>query len=292
VGAADGIHPHLLEEAETEIPHRVGHGDSNPCMVLMIANPVDFEGLVVEIEACLGIEAKGAEATEVDVFIHDFSGLPENRSNLVEVRGIDRPKFGIPWGHRESGDSVLERQGFTIDRSLLDDSAVRIQKGSFDLNFLRLLGGVLKGDFDRDLPLRLPGKERFLGRTNGLGEDSVRGDVNGGTFGQPSVSVDSRSLVPPALLSIRVHPDGNGVEFVTESGQRGEIDHERSVSTPIPVNQSTVNPNGAVGRHPIELEFQMFAAIRGIEVEVTPIPTDSTGSISLGNIGFWVERCL
>ena len=115
--------------------------------------------------------------------------------------------------------------------------------------------------------------------------------MDGGTFGQPSVSVDSRPFVPPAFLSIGIDPYGNGIEFVTVSGQGSEIDRERGVPAPVPVNEGAVNPYGAVGGNAIKLEFQMFAAIGGIDLEVAPIPTDSTGSISLGNVGFWVERC-
>jgi hypothetical protein len=69
VGAADGIHPHLFEEAETEIPHRIGHGHPDPRMILMIANSLDFEGLIIQIETGIGIEAEGAEAAEVRVLI-------------------------------------------------------------------------------------------------------------------------------------------------------------------------------------------------------------------------------
>ena len=130
-----------------------------------------------------------------------------------------------------------------------------------------------------------------MGCANGLGKDSIRGDMDGGTFGQPCVSVDSRPFVPPAFLSIGIDPDGNGIEFVTVSGQGSEIDRERGVPAPVPVNEGAVNPYGAVGRNTIKLEFQMFAAIGGIYLEVAAIPTDSTGSISLGNVGFWVERC-
>ena len=69
VGAADCIYPHLLEEAQTEIPHRIWHGHPNARMVLVITNSLDFEELVVEIETCIGIEAKGSEAAEVGVLI-------------------------------------------------------------------------------------------------------------------------------------------------------------------------------------------------------------------------------
>ena len=95
VGAAEGIHPHILEEAQTEIPHRIWHGHPNARMVLVITNSLDFEGLVVEMETCIGIEAKASEAAEVSVFVYDFSGLPQNRADLVKIRRIDGPKFRI-----------------------------------------------------------------------------------------------------------------------------------------------------------------------------------------------------
>jgi hypothetical protein len=91
-------------------------------------------------------------------------------------------------------------------------------------------------------------------------------------------------------ITIGIDPDGNGIEFVTVSGQGSEIDRERGVPAPVPMNKGAVNPYGAVGGNTIKLEFQMFAAIGGIDLEVAPIPTDSTGSISLGNVGFCVER--
>ena len=139
VGAAHGIHPHLLKEAETEIPHRIGHGHPNARMVLVITNSLDFKGLVVEIETGIGIEAKGSESAEVRVFVYDFPGLPENRADLVKIRKIDGPKFRILWEHCEIGDDVVEGWNLTIDRNLFEDSAFCIQKGGFDLNFFRLL---------------------------------------------------------------------------------------------------------------------------------------------------------
>jgi hypothetical protein len=69
VGAADGIHPHLLEEAQAKIPHRIWHGHPNSRMVLMVTNSLDFEGLVVEIETCISIEAKGTESAVMRVFV-------------------------------------------------------------------------------------------------------------------------------------------------------------------------------------------------------------------------------
>jgi hypothetical protein len=56
------------------------------------------------------------------------------------------------------------------------------------------------------------------------------------------------------------------------------------------VYEGAVNPYGAVGGNTIKLEFQMFAPIGGIDLKVAPIPTDSTGSISLGNVSFRVKR--
>jgi hypothetical protein len=108
-------------------------------MVLVITNSLDFEGLVVEIETCIGIEAKGTESAEVRFFVYDFPGLPEKRADLVKIRRIDGPKFRILWEHCEIGDGVVEGWDLTIDRNLFEDSAFCIQKGGFDLNFFRLL---------------------------------------------------------------------------------------------------------------------------------------------------------
>jgi hypothetical protein len=108
-------------------------------MVLVIANSLDFEGLVVQIETGIRIEAEGTESAEVRVFVYDFPGLPENRADLVKIRRIDGPKFRILWEHCEIGDGVVEGWDFAIDRSLFEDLALCIQKGSFDLNFLQLL---------------------------------------------------------------------------------------------------------------------------------------------------------
>jgi hypothetical protein len=108
-------------------------------MVLVITNSLDFEGLVVEIETGIGIEAEGTESAEVRAFVYDFPALPENRADLVKIRRIDGPKFGILWEHSEIGDGVVEGWDLTIDRNLFEDSAFCIQKGGFDLNFFRLL---------------------------------------------------------------------------------------------------------------------------------------------------------
>jgi hypothetical protein len=69
VGAADGIHPYLLEEVQTEIPHRIWYGHPDTRMVLVITNSLDFEWLLVEIETGIGIEAEGTESAEVGVLI-------------------------------------------------------------------------------------------------------------------------------------------------------------------------------------------------------------------------------
>jgi hypothetical protein len=68
-------------------------------MVLMVTNSLDFEGLVVEIETGIDIEAKGSEAAVMRVFVNDFTGLPKDCADLVKIRRVDGPKFRILWGH-------------------------------------------------------------------------------------------------------------------------------------------------------------------------------------------------
>ena len=62
VRAAVGVGAHFLQPAHAEIPERVRHGDADPGVVLVVADALELERLVVEEKALVGVEADRAEA--------------------------------------------------------------------------------------------------------------------------------------------------------------------------------------------------------------------------------------
>ena len=58
------------------------------------------------------------------------------------------------------------------------------------------------------------------------------------------------------------------------------------------MHDRAIDPNGAVRRDAVELEFEMLAAIGWIDLEMPAIPTEAALAIALGDIGILLDRRL
>ena len=109
---------------------------------------------------------------------------------------------------------------------------------------------------------------------------------------QPGVAVKACAFIPPAFLRHGIHPDGDDIHFVAESGERRDVHIDRGVAAPIALRQHTVDPDRGVRGNAVELDFQMLAVIGGIELEIFAIPTDSARAITFADAYLFIERLL
>ena len=95
VGAADGIDAHFLELAHAELPKGGRHGDADSRVVLMVADALDFQRLVVEIKTRGGIEAQGAESTRCDHAVENTVALFDHGLHRIHGGRIHRPEARV-----------------------------------------------------------------------------------------------------------------------------------------------------------------------------------------------------
>ena len=104
------------------------------------------------------------------------------------------------------------------------------------------------------------------------------------------MAINAAPLIPPAFHVIGVHANGNRVGGVAVLGHRRDIDIERRVTVPVVMHRRAVEPDRAVRCDAVELQFQVFAAIGRIQLELASIPGDSTLAIPLRFICFGIPR--
>ena len=94
VRGAQGVAAHLLELAHAEVLHRVGQRRAHARVVLVIAGPLQLDGLAVEEEALLGVERAGADAEGRLVAVRDGAARLDLGHQLVQVALFERPQRG------------------------------------------------------------------------------------------------------------------------------------------------------------------------------------------------------
>ena len=109
VRATNGIHSHFLELADAEFPHRVGHRHTDACVVLVDADALDFERLVVEVKTGRGIKAQRAKSSWGERFIQNPFAVFEDGFHRIQGRRIHRPQAWIFDRQSELGRRLAER---------------------------------------------------------------------------------------------------------------------------------------------------------------------------------------
>ena len=106
------------------------------------------------------------------------------------------------------------------------------------------------------------------------------------------MTVNTGSFIPPALLRLCIHSHCNCIDIVSISGIWSDINIHRSVTTPVTMQDSSIYPNCCMSRNSIKLYFEMLAFVFRSKSEFTPIPTKTTVTIPLRQIGIRIYASL
>ena len=113
--------------------------------------------------------------------------------------------------------------------------------------------------------------------------DAVGDDVHRTAFHEPGVAIDARAFIPPAFHRVGVHAHGNRVHGVAVLRHRRDVDVERRVAAPVACQDRAVEPHGAVRGHAVELQFEVLAAVGGIQLELGADTSRCRATDSLGD---------
>ena len=96
-----------------------------------------------------------------------------------------------------------------------------------------------------------------------LHERAPFSDVQRVLLGKPSVPIDSRSFVVPALIERGIHSNGNHIAAAVLHIVR-DIEAERCVTTQVSADDKTVEENDGVAKYAVELdERRMPSSVAG-----------------------------
>ena len=116
-------------------------------------------------------------------------------------------------------------------------------------------------------------------------EHAIGRDMECRALHQPSVAVNTGSLIPPALLSFSVHTHRHRIQVVPVGGIGRDINIHGSIATPVAVEYRAVHPNSSVRGDTVKLQFNVFPLVFGCKAELPPIPSESAVVIPLRKVG-------
>ena len=99
VRGADPVAAHFLELPHAEILHRIRQRHADAGVILVVARPLDLDGLAVQQEALVGIELEVANAEARLVAIYDRAAGVHLSHQLVEVPLFQGPQRRLADDH-------------------------------------------------------------------------------------------------------------------------------------------------------------------------------------------------
>ena len=98
MAAADGVDTHGLQPRELAVESILVEGSAQGTKIVVLADAIDFHVATIEPEACLGVEAEGAEGCGRGDAIDDLAANDHFRHYLVDMTLVDIPQQGFPHG--------------------------------------------------------------------------------------------------------------------------------------------------------------------------------------------------
>ncbi len=152
VRRTDGVDAQFLEALQAIFPQRIRHGDADAGMILVNADALHLDMLVIEEQAFVGIPMSDAEAGFVLVFIDQFTVLQQPGMDGIEIRLIDRPQLRIDYIKAEIGHGLSQRRHAGGGCRAFDHGAGSILQFTDDLDRRGLMADIVERHLDRNLP--------------------------------------------------------------------------------------------------------------------------------------------
>ncbi len=286
VREADGVAACFFQAAQTKFDKAVGHGRADAGMVLMQADPFDFHRFVVEEKAEIGVETRRAEAARRLHLVETNAVLLDPCLHIIEVRIVGRPQCRTIAGEVQARRDGAKRRdtdgGLRLSDNAGHDTAYLIvPKFGGNGHGYRSLAGIVERHFNGDFPIGAAIRYRIGPR---MGKNAVGDDMDRVALDYPGVAIDARTFVPPAFHGGGV--DANDQDILVVVGDIGrQVDIGRRIAAPVPFDQCAVEPDSGKGGDAVELQFDMFAVVGGVECQVIAIPGDTAAAIALVDIG-------
>ena len=261
VTAADGVDTHGLQPRELAVKGILVEGSAQGTKIVVLADAIDLHVATIEPEACLGVEAEGAEGCGRGDAINYLAANDHFRYHLVDVTLVDIPQQGFP-----HGEHLALAAAFMAGH----DTTVGVEELMTHLRLRGLRTVVVQCHIDPHLP-------GVALAPLGHGVDAPLGHAQGRGGGEPHMTIDAAARIPTTVGLVAII-DTNGQDVLSRPVEiGGEVVLEGGVAIGARAQGVAVDIDRGVHIDAVEGDEDAIVGRACGQAEMLSVPTYAAG---------------